>query len=434
MNNFSNKKVLKNTVWLIGCRIIQAILGFIISMLTARFLGPANFGLISYAASIVAFFSPIMKLGLDFIMVQEIVNNPDQEDKIVGTGLSMNLVCALLCIIGVISFALVANSGEKETLIICTLYSFTLIAQATEMIMYWFHAKLMSKYVSLVSLFAYFIVSIYKIFLLLNHQKVYFFALSYTIDYLIIGIILFIIRKKITQKNLEFSYDWMKKLFSRGKYYIISGLMIVIYGQTDKIMLKMMLDESAVGYYSAGVTCVAATSFIFSAVITSMQPVIFEGKKIGKEIFEKRITQLYSIVIYCSLVQSVIFTFFSDFIVNILYGVQYSATVSVLNIIAWYTAFSYYGAAKDVWILAENKQKYLIILNGAGAIVNILLNFFLIPIFGTNGAAIASLITQFFTNIIMGIVIKDLRENNKLLINSLNPKHVLDFVNAIIKK
>ena len=72
-------KVAKNASWIIGCRIGQAILSLVINMLTARYLGPSNYGLITYAASLVAFVLPIAQLGFNNILVQEIVNDPENE-------------------------------------------------------------------------------------------------------------------------------------------------------------------------------------------------------------------------------------------------------------------------------------------------------------------------------------------------------------------
>ncbi len=131
---------------------------------------------------------------------------------------------------------------------------------------------------------------------------------------------------------------------------------------------------------------------------------------------------LYNIIVYLSLIQSVAMTILAPLLIKILYGSAYQLSVPALQIIVWYTTFSYYGGAKDVWILGEGKQKYLIWLNACGAIMNVIINFILIPIWGINGAAIASLITQIFTNIIMLIIIKPLRRNQKLLLKALNPK------------
>ena len=69
-------KIAKNATWIIVCRIVQAVFGLIINMLTARYLGPSNFGLITYAASLVAFVLPILQLGFNNILVQELVQHP----------------------------------------------------------------------------------------------------------------------------------------------------------------------------------------------------------------------------------------------------------------------------------------------------------------------------------------------------------------------
>jgi O-antigen/teichoic acid export membrane protein len=135
-------KVAKNGIWIISCKIAQSFLSIIVTMLTARYLGPSNFGLINYAASIVAFVMPIMQLGLNAILVQEIVNKPEKEGETIGTTLIMTQISAFLCIIGVSLFAFIANANEKITFIVCVLYSIQLIFYSIELIQYWFQAKL----------------------------------------------------------------------------------------------------------------------------------------------------------------------------------------------------------------------------------------------------------------------------------------------------
>ena len=141
------KRVVDNASWLIICRISQSLLSLFISMYTARYLGPSNFGLINYAASIVAFLAPVMKLGFDSILVQKFVEEPEKDGKIIGTSLILNCCSAVLCMLGMFAFVAVANAGEKSTIVVCILYSIVLLAQAIEMICYWFQSKLLSKYV-----------------------------------------------------------------------------------------------------------------------------------------------------------------------------------------------------------------------------------------------------------------------------------------------
>lgn len=423
-----DNKIIKNASWIIVCRIAQSVLTLVIGMLTARYLGPSNYGLINYASSIVSFVTPIMYLGLNSILVQEIIQNPRQEGKILGTSIVMGLVSASLCIIGVISFTLVANSGETETLIVCTLYSTLLIFQAVDLMQYWFQAKLMSKYTSITMLCAYFVVSIYKVFLLASGKKIYWFALSSVIDYAIIAISLLIIYKKCGGSKFLFSVQTGKRLISRSKYYIISSIMTVVFTQTDKVMLKIMLNDTATGYYSAAVTCAGVSSFVFSAIIDSARPTIFQSAKLCKKQFELNMTRLYSIVIYLSLAQSIVMTILARPIINLLYGNQYTATADVLRLVVWYTTFSYIGAVRGIWMLAQEKQKYLLVANVFGALANIVVNAMLIPKYGMFGAAFASIVTQFFTNIGIGYVLKPIQSNNILVLRALNPAVLKDII------
>lgn len=427
-------KVARNAGWIIGIQLVKSILGMVISMLTARFLGPSNFGVINYASSIVAFVAPIMYLGLTGVLVQELVRAPEREGEILGTSITLSFFSSLFCVGGVIAFASIVNRGETQTILVCALYSILLIFQALEMMVYWFQAKLLSKYSSTVSLVAYTVVSAYKIFLLATGKSIYWFAVSNALDYMIIAVGLMIVYKKLGGSRLRFNAEMARHLFSTSKYYIVSNMMVTIFAQTDRIMLKLMVDDAATGYYSAAVTCAGMTSFVFSAIIDSFRPMIFDEKKKGEAGFERSMCRLYSTIIYLSLLQSVVISLFSGVVIHILYGAAYAPAKSILRLLVWYTTFSYLGAVRNIWILAEEKQKYLWIINLSGALANVVLNYFMIPIMGGVGAALASLVTQIFTNVIIGFIIKPIRPNNTLMFRALNPKGIIGDVAAIIKR
>ena len=377
-------KTVKNATWIIVCKIIQAGLSLVVTMLSSRVLGPAGYGLINYAMSIVTFLAPIMYLGFTSVLVQEIVQHPELEGETLGTAVAMSFFSSLVCIGGVAAFVSIANKGETETLIVCLLYSVLLIFQSVEIIVYWF-------------------------------------AISNALNYFLIASILIIIYKKLGGQKLSFSFNTFRRMFARSKYYIISDMMITIFAQTDRIMIKLMLGDSQTGYYSAAVTCATMTGFVFTAIIDSMRPTILEAKKDNTPGYELNLKRLYNIVIYLSLLQSLLITLLSGLIVRILYGSDYAAAVPALRIVAWYTTFSYIGSVRNIWILAEGKQKYLLCINMLGAVANVALNFLLIGKFGINGAAFASLITQIFTNVIIGFIFKDIRQNNYIMLKSLSP-------------
>ena len=426
----NSRRIINNTIWIVGCKVFRALLGMLVTMLSARYLGPSGYGLISYAASIVTFMVPVMQLGLNSTLVQELVSDPDHEGRIMGTSIVMSLVSGAGCIVGVIAFSLLANPGEPVTTVVCGLYSIQLVFQALEQIQYWFHAKLLSKYVSVTMLIAYGVTSGYKILLLVLGSSVYWFALSQALDFLIISSVLLVIYQRKGNGKLSFSWKLFRKMFARSKYYIISNLMISVFTQTDRIMLKMMMDETAVGYYSAAVTCAGMAGFVFEAIINSAQPVILECARRGEAALERAISALYSVVIYLSLGLCVAITVFSPLVIRILYGSQYGPAVQALRIIVWYTTFSYLGAVRDVWILAQWKQKYLLVINLIGASANVVLNLAMIPWLGIDGAALASLVTQIFTNVVLGYLIKPIRRNNTLIMRGLNPGMMMDMLSV----
>lgn len=421
-------KIIKNASWIIACRIIQSLLSLLIGVFSARYLGPSNYGLINYAASLSSYALPIMQLGLSATLVKEIINAEDAEGEVLGTALGLNLASGLLAVGGVVAFSSITSKGETETIVVCVLYSIFLIFEALEMVQYWFYAKLKSKYTSITMLVAYAVTSMYKIFLLMNKKNVYWFALSQTIDYCIISVILLIIYKKVGGQPLRFSFARIKPLLSRSWPYILSSMLLMVFTQTDKLMLKHMVNDQATGYYAAACTCAGMTIFVFNAIIDSFQPIILDAKKTSQDLFEKKMAQLYAIVIVLAILQGIGVTVLADLAIKILYGAEYAAAVNPLRLMIWSNAFYYLAAVRNVWILAEEKQRYLWIINLCGAMVNILINALLIPISGALGAAVASLMTQIFTNVVMGFVIKEVRRNNYLMWKGCNPKVLIELL------
>lgn len=425
------KRIFHNAAWIIGCKIVQSVLGVFITMLTARYLGPSNYGLINYASSIVAFILPIAKLGLDSTLVNELVKNPKQEGQTMGTAMLMSLASSVLCILSVIAFVAIANHGETITLLVCALYSVVLLTHAIELMQFWFQAHLLSKYTSIATLIAYLVKSGYQIILLMNDGAVWWFAITSALDILIIDAIMVVLYGKFSKQPLRFSWSAAKQMFSQSKYYIISSMMVTIFANTDRIMLKLMTDDTQTGLYSAAAACANLTSFIFTAIISSVRPVILEKHKDDTEVFDKVLTLLYSVIIYLSLAQCIVITAFAPFIVKILYGDAYALTVDPLRWIVWYTTFSYLGSVRNIWIIAEEKHSILWKINLVGALGNVVLNFVMIPLWGISGAAIASLLTQVITNIVLCFVFREIRPTLKYLKNGLNIVNVIRFLKVI---
>lgn len=258
--------------------------------------------------------------------------------------------------------------------------------------------------------------------------------MSNVLDYLLISVILMVIYFKLGKQRLSVDWRLGREMLSRSKYYIIPGLMVMIFQHTDRIMIKLMMGETETGFYSAAITCIGISGFVFSAVIDSMRPVVLEAKKKDPASYEARVIQLYSVITCLSLAQSIGMTVLAKPIVYILYGEEYAPAATILAVAVWFVTFSYYGSVRNVWILAEGKQKYLFGINVTGAVANVILNFALIPIWGGVGAAIASVITQFFTNVIIGFILKPIRRNNYLMLKSLKPMVLIDMIRQVVRR
>ncbi len=417
-----SKQVFNNAKWIIVCKIAQSLLQFVVGFISARYLGPSNYGLINYAASVVAFALPIVKLGFDNTLVKELIDRPEKEGKILGTSLTLNFITSLISMLGVFIFVSVANAGEKVTILVCLLYSLMLLFFVLEMMQYWFQYKLISKYSSVVMLISYFCVSAYKIFLLITEKSVYWFAVSHSIEYGIVGILLVLIYLKLGGQKFSFSKDTAKTMLNRSKYYVVASLLVVVFQNVGVIMLSNFSGHEETGFYTSALTSATVLQFAYLAITDSYRPLILTSKNESVENYEKNISGLYGIIIYTTLAQSIAFAIFAKLIISVLYGDEYMSAIPVLRILVWYIPFSFMGLIRNIWLLAEEKQKELWKINLFGVVVNVIANAVAIPRFGACGAAFAALLTQFLMNFVFGFIYKPIRKNNELMLKGLNPK------------
>lgn len=419
IKNFLRNKNIKNAGWLIFGKVIQMGISFFVGILTARYLGPSNYGLINYAAAYTAFFFSVCTLGINSVIVKEFVDNPSKEGKILGTSLILRGISSVFSAITIITISSMLDSNEPITKTVVILYTISLIFQIFDMFNYWFQSRLQAKYTAIASLIAYSITAIYKVVLLATNQPVTMFALSISVDYISLALILFYFYKKEGGRKLSFSFEYGKNLLKKSYHFILPGLMVAIYGQTDKMMLKHMINEIEIGYYATAVSLCSVWCFVLNAIIDSMNPSIMKAYQEDEKSFIKYNKVLYFIVFYVSIFVSVLFTVFGKLIIQILFGEAYLPTVSSLRIITWYTAFSYLGVARNSWIVCKNKQRYLKYLYFSSAILNVILNILFIPKYGAVGAASASLISQISTVIIVPFFIKDLKENSIMIVEAI---------------
>lgn len=412
-------KEFKNAGWLIGGKVIQMILSLFVGIITARYLGPSNYGLISYGSAYVSFFSSLCSLGINSVIIKNFIDNPEEQGETIGSALVMRLISSFLSILMIIGIVSILDRDEPTTIIVVALCSLGLLFNIFETFNFWFQYQYKSKITAIATLIAYILTSVYKIVLLILNKDVLWFAFSTTLDYIVVAIVLLIFYKKYGGAKLSFSRKKSKDLLRISYHFILSSMMVAIYGQTDKLMLKQMLNEEIVGFYTIATAVCTMWTFVLQAIIDSMYPTILDLKFKNQEQYEKKNRQLYAITFYVSCFVSILFTLLGDFVIRILYGTEYLPAADMLKVITWYTAFSYLGVARNAWIVSEGHQRYLKYMYICAAVLNVILNLIFIPLWGGVGAAAASLITQVFTSMILPLLFKDMRPNVKLMMEAI---------------
>lgn len=419
-------KVAKNASWLITGRVIQMVLSFFVGLLTARYLGPGNYGLISYAGTYTTFFASLCTLGINSIIVKNFIDYPEEEGMTLCTAIILRAASSIASLIAIVGISFIADKGEPITQMVVFLCGIGMVFQIFDTYNYWFQAKLQSKFSAIATLVAYISVSLYRIILLVLKKNVAWFALASSIDYAVLACFLAIAYKKNSGPIFHFSWTKAKQLLKESYNFILSGLMVSIYGSTDRFMLKQMIGEESVGYYATALTLCNMWVFVLSAIIDSLTPPIMQAHNENIDTYNKRNKQLYMIVFYISVFVSICFMIFGKLAIRILYGEAYIGAAMPLSIITWYTAFSYLGVARNAWIVCEHKQLYLKYLYLGAAITNVLINVVLIPRWGASGAAMASLLTQINTILVFPAFIKDLRPNVRLMIDAVLLKDIFN--------
>ncbi len=415
---FKNKEV-KNAGWLIGGKIVQMLLALLVGILTARYLGPGNYGLVSYGTSYTAFFVAFCALGLNSVIIKDFLDNPDEQGEAIGSAIFMRLIASVLSVLMIVCIVIILDGNEPLTITVVGLCSLGLVFNIFETFHYWFQSQYKSKVSAIATLVAYVVTSAYKIILLATGADVRWFAFATSVDYIVVALFLYGAYRRYRGAKLRVSLRKSKSLLKSSYHYILSSMMIAIYAQTDKVMLKQMMDEGEVGYYTTATTVSSMWIFILQAIVDSMYPTILRLKKEDQEQYERKNRQLYAIVFWLSFFVAVCLLLLGDFAVNLLYGSAYMPAGNILKIAIWYQAFSYLGVARNAWIVSEGKQKYLKYMYGAAAAVNVVLNILFIPMLGGMGAALASMITQVATSIVLPACIKELRPNVKLMLEGI---------------
>jgi O-antigen/teichoic acid export membrane protein len=379
---------------MMGEQFLRIIAGLLVGIWVARYLGPEQFGLFSYVLAFTAIFGGIAKLGLDGIIVRELVNHPEKRDTYLGTAFWLKVFGAFLVM--VIMVAIVPfTSNDSTTNTFIFIIAAGLVFQSFEVVEFYFQSQVLAKIVSICKVIQLALSSLIKVYLVLTQAELLYIVLVTAFDALSLAISYFIaykIRKNPTfYKHFDFSIA--KQLLKDSWPLIFSAIVVMIYMRIDQIMIKEMLGDYEVGIYSAAVRLSEAFYFIPMLITASLFPAILNAKNQSEELYKQRLQRLYTFMVWMAIAIALPMTFLADWLIVMLFGQAYQEAGQVLMIHVWASIFVFLGVASGKWFLTENLQKLALINTAVGATLNVLLNYELIPILGVIGAAYATLIS-----------------------------------------
>ncbi len=404
------RKYFANTSWLLGERALRIAVSLFVGIYVARYLGPERFGLLSYALSFVGIFVALATLGLDEVVVRELIKTPEQREKILGTSFLLKLVGTLLMWAAIL-VAIPLTENDLQTNILIIIIAFGTVFQAFNVIDLNFQAKVKSKYVVHAQFIQLIISSIVKIILVVNEAPLIWFASVYSLDVIVLamGLVFAYLYNGDNIFSWKWSFETSKYLLHDSWPLILAGVVISVYMKIDQVMIKEMLGAKEVGLYAAAVKLSEAWYFIPMAIASSLLPAIINAKVYQKEVYYQRLQKLYDLMVWIAIAIALPTTFLSTLVVEFLYGKEYLGSSSVLIIHIWTAVFVFLGVASSKYLLSENFIKKTFYRTFIGALLNIIMNYYLIGIIGIQGAAISTLVSHFFAAYFYDILDKDLR-------------------------
>ena len=420
------KRFFANTGWLVLDKVFTMFLSLVIMSITSRYLGTSNYGILNYGLSFVNIFVTVCKLGIDSILVAELVKQPEKRNEYIGTTIVLRMASGLLGIMITTLFVLILKPGNTIMLIVSVIQALSLLFTAFDTIDFYFQSQLASKYSAISKSVAYTFVCLVRIIFVVLKLDVTWFAIATVIDALVIGIMLLYFYQKMGG-GFRFRMDTAHYLLKNASPFILANMMVIIYTQMDKIMVGSISNEAEVGIYTAAMNIANMWVFIPNALMDSARPIIMDLKNRGDKRYHIRYVQLMSAVMWVSVAAGIFFTVFPKICIYILYGKDFMAATRVLVILIWSRLFSLIGTVRTIWLICEEKQKYVKWFVGGGAVVNVILNACWIGRCGAAGAATATLITEIVVALILPLCFRDTRGFLKLVWESVNVKRMLHF-------
>ncbi len=394
------RKIMGNMGWLFVDRFVRMGMGLFVGVWVARYLGPVHFGSLNFAIAFIALFGTATTLGLEGIVIRELVHSPEDTREILGTTLALRSVGGLLSVIVSIAALCLIQPHDREALLLVSILSLSLIFQPFDTIDCFFQSQVQSKVTVWAKNAAFLVFAGIKVSLIYAKAPLWAFAAAYSGE-IALGAAALVFGYGLSGGRI---FAWRTctsraaALLKESWPVIFSGMAIMVYMRIDMLMLKMMQGDLAVGLYSAATKVSEVWYFIPTAIVSSVSPAIMRVKD-NPELFYSRLHKLFSLMAMTACVIGSIVALASHVIVRVLYSNSYSGAAPVLAIHIWASVFVFLGVAQSPWNLSKDLLTLSLYYTLCGAIINVVLNLYLIPRYSAIGAAVATVISYAISSV-----------------------------------
>jgi PST family polysaccharide transporter len=396
-----SRAIIANTGWLFADRILRMGVGLFVGVWVARYLGAKQFGLFNYASAFVALFNPISTLGLNAVVIRNIVNDSSNKEQVLGTTFCLKILGGIASLSLAVGSIYLFRGDDNLSVWLVAILATGGLFESFDTIDLLFQSQVQSKFTVVAKNTAFIIVTLLQVTLITMQAPLIAFAWVKLADFGLgaLGLTIAYRVKGYSIKLWRWSFPLAKNLLKESLPLILSGLSIMIYVKIDQIMLGEIVGDKAVGIYSAATRISEVWYFIPMAICSSVNPSIYAAKEKNEELYYRRIRQLLRVMTLLSVMVAVPMTFLSGTVITMLFGSGYAEAGNVLAIHIWASLFVFMGVGASSWFVAEGLTHFSMYRSLMGAITNILLNLFLIPHFAEIGAAIATVISYAYGSV-----------------------------------
>lgn len=419
------RRISGNASWLIGDKLLKLTTGVWISAWLARYLGPADFGILNYSLALTSLIGSLAGLGLQSIVVRELVREPHSEATILGTSATLQFFGGLLSFtaIGVCGWWL-REDDEVARSVILILGSVYLL-KPFEFVNYWFESRTASKILVIVQNCVYIVFAFIKILFLYSRSSFFAFVWLIFFEALLTSVVCLAVFDRIGVKvtQLNFAFSRAKQLVRDSWPLMLSSLAIMVYMRIDQLMIGQMLGNNSSGIFGAAVRISEVFYLIPMAIGSSLLPSFLKIQGMSQKMYEDYLQIALDVLTIAALLIAVGTMILAPNIVEMMFGSAYEGTANVLIFHIWAGVFIFQGVISGSWYLSQGILRLTLLFTLIGALVNVTLNLFMIPKFGAVGAAITTVIAQACSALIFESFFSKTRRLFLMKIRALNAFH-----------